>query len=73
MDSRTLGLLIVAAGVVAVVVGLLVMSGALGWLGRLPGDFRWEGDHTRVYFPLTSTLLVSAVISLLLYLLRRIL
>ena len=71
MDSRTLGLLIVAAGVVAVVVGLLVMSGALGWLGRLPGDFRWEGENTRVYFPLTSTLLVSALASLLLYLLRR--
>ncbi|MEW5927131.1 MAG: DUF2905 domain-containing protein [Gemmatimonadota bacterium] len=72
MDSRTVGLLIVAAGVLAVVVGLLVMSGALGWFGRLPGDFRWEGDNARVYFPLTSTLLVSAVVGLLLYLLRRI-
>lgn len=71
MDARTLGLLIVAAGVVAVVVGLLVMSGALGWFGRLPGDFRWEGGNTRVYFPLASTLLVSLAVSLLLYLLRR--
>jgi len=72
MDSRTLGLLIVAAGAVAVVVGLLVASGALGWLGRLPGDFRWEGENARVYFPLASTLLVSAALGLVLYLLRRI-
>jgi hypothetical protein len=71
MDSRTLGLLIVAAGIAAVLLGLLVMSGGLGWLGRLPGDFRWEGRNARVYFPLASTLLVSLVLGLVLYLLRR--
>lgn len=73
MDSRTLGLLLVATGVLVVIVGLLVMSGVLGWFGRLPGDFRWAGDNVRVYFPLTSTLLVSALLGLVLYLLRRIL
>lgn len=71
MDSRSLGLLIVAAGVVAVVVGLLVMSGGLSWFGRLPGDLRFEGENTRVYVPLASGLLLSVVLSLLLYLFRR--
>ncbi|HEV2148054.1 MAG TPA: DUF2905 domain-containing protein [Longimicrobiaceae bacterium] len=73
MDSRTLGLLVVAAGIAAVLIGLLLMYGGLGWLGRLPGDFRWEGEHTRVYFPLASTLLVSALVGLILYVLRRLL
>ena len=71
MDSRSLGLLIVALGVAAIVVGLLVMSGGLSWFGRLPGDFRFGGENTRVYFPLASSLLVSVVLSLLLYLFRR--
>jgi len=71
VDSRSLGLLIVAAGVVAVVVGLLVMSGGLSWFGRLPGDLRFEGENTRVYVPLASGLLLSVVLSLLLYLFRR--
>ena len=71
MDSRVLGLLLVALGLLAVVAGLLLWSGALGWFGRLPGDFRWEGENTRVYVPLASMLLLSVVLSLLLALLRR--
>jgi hypothetical protein len=31
---------------------LLIYSGALSWFGRLPGDIRYEGEHTRFYFPL---------------------
>lgn len=62
---------IVAAGVALVIVGLLVWSGALGWFGRLPGDIRIERDTFRVYLPFASMLVVSAVLSLLLYLVRR--
>jgi hypothetical protein len=62
---------IVAAGVALVVVGLLVWSGMLSWLGRLPGDIRIERDTVRVYIPIVSMLVVSAVLSLLLYLVRR--
>ncbi len=69
--NRNAGLLIVIAGGALVVVGLLVYSGALSWFGRLPGDIRYEGEHTRVYFPLVSSLLASVVLSLLIYLLRR--
>ncbi|HZS07979.1 MAG TPA: DUF2905 domain-containing protein [Blastocatellia bacterium] len=69
--SRSTGLLLIALGLTAVVVGLLVWSGALSWFGRLPGDIRYERGSTRVYFPLTSMLLVSVVLSLLVNLLRR--
>jgi DUF2905 family protein len=61
----------VALGVALVLVGLLVWSGALSWFGRLPGDFRIERDSVHIYIPLVSMLLVSAALSLLLYLIRR--
>ena len=69
--NRQVGLLVVIAGGALVVIGLLIYSGALSWFGRLPGDIRYEGAHTRVYFPLVSSLLASVVLSLLIYLLRR--
>ena len=68
---RNIGLLVVIAGAGLVVVGLLIYAGALSWFGRLPGDIRYEGEHTRVYIPIVSSLLASVLLSLLFYLLRR--
>jgi len=69
--NRHIGLLIAIAGGALVVIGLLIYSGALSWFGRLPGDIRYEGEHTRVYFPLVSSLLISILLSVLFYLVRR--
>jgi hypothetical protein len=71
VTSGSPGPLLVAVGVGLVVVGMLVWSGALAWFGRLPGDIRIERDSVRVYIPLVSMLLVSAALSLILYLIRR--
>jgi uncharacterized membrane protein len=71
MDSRSAGLLVIVLGVGAVLLGVLLWIGALGWFGRLPGDIRIEGEGTRVYVPLVSMLVVSLVLSLLFTLLRR--
>jgi hypothetical protein len=71
MPSRGLGLLLVGLGVAAVLVGLLVWAGWLSWFGRLPGDIRIERENVRVYFPITSMILISIVLSLLMALLRR--
>lgn len=62
---------LVVAGIALVVIGLLVQTGALGWFGRLPGDIRIERPGTRFYFPITSMVIVSVVLSLLVNLLRR--
>jgi uncharacterized membrane protein YidH (DUF202 family) len=71
MPRNSTGLLLVAAGVLLVVVGVLVWSGALSWFGRLPGDIRVERPTTRVYVPITSMLLVSIVLSVVLAIIRR--
>ena len=71
MNPLSPGTILIALGVGLILVGLLLWSGSLSWFGRLPGDIRVERDTVRVYVPIVSMLLVSAVVSLVLYLLRR--
>lgn len=71
MSERHTGLFVIAAGVAIVIVGLLIWSGGLNWFGRLPGDVRIERPGVRVYFPITSMILVSIVLSLILAVVRR--
>jgi membrane protein implicated in regulation of membrane protease activity len=67
---RSIGLPFIIIGLCLVVVGLLIYAGALSWFGRLPGDIRIERQRMRVYLPITSMLILSLVLSLILYLLR---
>jgi hypothetical protein len=60
------GLVLVCAGAV-----LHFAPGLPGWFGRLPGDIRIDSEQTRIYIPFTSMIIVSIVLSLLLYLFRR--
>lgn len=71
MTGSSPGLMIVIIGFVIVLIGLGVWSGALGWFGRLPGDIRIERESTRVYVPLASMLVISVVLSLLIYVINR--
>ena len=71
MDARSAGLLIVFMGVAAIIVGALVMTGALSWFGRLPGDIRYSSGNTRVYVPITTMIVISLAVSLVLFVLRR--
>ena len=63
--------LLIGLGVALVVLGLLWPWLAKLGLGRLPGDIRIERDGFTFYFPLATGLLVSAVVSLILWFLRR--
>jgi hypothetical protein len=71
MGGRSGALLMVVVGVVIVGIGLLMWAGALSWFGRLPGDLRLGGERTRVFIPITSMLIVSLVLSLILWAIRR--
>lgn len=72
MGNRPLGQLIILAGLILIVIGLVTMRGWLGWFGHLPGDVRVERENVRVYVPIVSMLLISILFSVLSYVLRRI-
>jgi hypothetical protein len=65
------GTILIAIGVGLILVGLLIWSGSLSWFGRLPGDIRIERETVHVYVPIVSMLVVSLVVSLIMYLVRR--
>jgi formate hydrogenlyase subunit 3/multisubunit Na+/H+ antiporter MnhD subunit len=60
------GAVLVVAGVVLVLLGRTSLP-----LGKLPGDIVYRGKNTTVYFPLATSLVVSVVLSVVLYLLGR--
>jgi uncharacterized protein HemY len=67
-----LGKALIVVGVVLIVVGLLFsFAGRIPWFGQLPGDIYIQRERYTFYFPLTTSVLISLVISLVLYLLRR--
>jgi di/tricarboxylate transporter len=71
MTSPSAGPLLIVVGLGIALIGLLVWSGWLSWFGRLPGDIRIERDSVRIYIPLVSMLLVSVVLSLIMYVINR--
>jgi hypothetical protein len=68
-----LGKLLIGLGLVLVVAGVLVtVAGRANLpLGRLPGDMVFRGKNTTFYFPLATSVVVSVVISIVLYLVGR--
>ncbi|MHC3993874.1 DUF2905 domain-containing protein [Thiomicrolovo sp. ZZH C-3] len=64
---------LILAGIVLVAVGLLLhfAPGLFNWFGRLPGDIRIENEHSRIYIPITSMIIISIVLSLFFYLFRH--
>jgi hypothetical protein len=63
--------LLILAGLGLVVVGLIAWAGGLSWFGRLPGDIRIERDNFRVYVPFVSMIIVSIVLTAILWVIRR--
>jgi hypothetical protein len=69
-----LGRWLILFGIVLIVIGSLFMLGdRWPWLriGRLPGDFTWGRGSVRIYFPLMTSLLLSLILMLIFWLLRR--
>ena len=62
---------LIAIGIALVVIGLAWPWIARLGLGRLPGDIRIEGENGGFYFPIVTCLIISAVLSLVLWFLRR--
>nr|WP_246559474.1 DUF2905 domain-containing protein [Geoanaerobacter pelophilus] len=60
-----IGLLIALVGV------LLTIAGKLPWIGRLPGDLYIKKENFTFYFPLATSIIVSLILSFILWLLRK--
>jgi hypothetical protein len=68
-----MGRILVVLGVALVVIGgIVILLGRTGVpLGRLPGDVLYRGKNTTFYFPLASSILISVVLSIVLFLIGR--
>jgi len=66
-----MGNTLIGLGVLFILAGLAWKFGLLSWFGHLPGDIRYEGDHFVFFAPLGSMILISVVLSLILWLFNR--
>jgi len=71
--NQDTGKYIVVVGAAIVVIGILIyfFHDKLNWFGRLPGDVRIEKDNFRFYFPVTTMILLSVLISAILWVIRK--
>jgi hypothetical protein len=74
MDQST-GKYIIVFGGIIILIGLVVyfFGDKLHWIGRLPGDIRVEKENFRFYFPITTMILFSVLLTVIVNLIRRIL
>ncbi len=67
-----IGNALVVLGLVVAAIGALLWSGlGKGWLGRLPGDIHYSRGNFTFYFPIVTCLIVSLVLTLIFWLLRK--
>jgi len=71
-DFSQFGKIFLIVGLVVAGLGLLmILGGKIPWIGKLPGDLFYKGEKFSFYFPLTTSILVSVVLTLILWLINR--
>jgi len=68
---RDLGRLLIILGLLVAVVGVVLATGNRLNLGRLPGDIAWRRGNFGCYFPLMTSIILSVLLTLILWLFRR--
>jgi hypothetical protein len=67
-----LGKSLIVIGLLIALVGVLfAVAGKLPWIGRLPGDIYVKKENFTFYFPLATSIIVSIILSFILWLLRK--
>jgi hypothetical protein len=70
-DHTSFGWMLLILGLVIAGIGLVwILVPSIPWLGRLPGDTRIERENFRFYFPLVTCLLLSLLLSLVVWVIR---
>ncbi len=64
---------IIIAGMAIVVIGIIVyfFGNKFHWIGRLPGDIRIENENSRFYFPITTMIIFSILVTIILHFIRK--
>jgi hypothetical protein len=64
MNHEALGkiLMLVGAGILGIGGVVYFLGGRMGWFGRLPGDISYRGENVQFFFPLTTLLILNALI-----------
>lgn len=68
---KDIGRLLIIAGVAVAILGLIFTVAGRAGLGRLPGDFVYRRGNFSFYFPLMTSILLSVILTLILWLFRR--
>jgi uncharacterized membrane protein YidH (DUF202 family) len=67
-----LGKMLILVGIFIIVIGvLLVIGGKIPWIGRLPGDIIIRREKFTFYFPITTSIIISILLTLLFTLFRK--
>ena len=66
-----MGKFLIYLGISLVVIGALLSAGHLSWLGKLPGDIAVKKENFSFYFPLTTCLVLSVILTVLLWFFRK--
>jgi H+/Cl- antiporter ClcA len=72
MNPQT-GKWIIIAGILIVIAGIIIyfFHDKLNWLGKLPGDIRMEKENFRFYFPITTMIIISILLTVLINILKK--
>ena len=73
IESMALGKLLLILGLILALIGLVLVyaPGLFSWFGHLPGDIRRQGEHGTFFFPITSMIIISVVLSIIVSLFFR--
>lgn len=67
-----MGKILIIIGSVLIIAGLIIhFSGKSQILGNLPGDFKFERGNLKVYLPIMTSLLISAAVSIILFIVQK--
>ncbi len=71
--SNATGKYIIIIGLIIIVVGVIIFFfyNKLNWVGKLPGDIRIEKENFKFYFPITTMVLLSLVLTLIINLIKK--
>jgi Protein of unknown function (DUF2905) len=73
MGQTETGKYIILAGILIMILGIIYyyFGNLFSWMGKLPGDIKYDSGSTKVFFPITTCILITVLLNLVIYLVKR--